>query len=312
MRVLDSHLHLWDPSLLDYPWLEGPLLSRFAEEEITAAVGAVDGGRGSVFVQADCVEAQYLDEIDWVISLAEAVGVRGIVAGARLDRGADTVHHLDAVAGRGLVVGVRHLLQAEPAGFAGTPSFRAGAAALVDRGLTFDACVRGEAQLRDVLLLAAEMPELRIVLDHLGKPDVGTAAVPALPSEEWTASLVALGAHPQVLCKLSGLPAETGGSWSAEQMEPFFDVALAAFGPKRLMIGSDWPVSAVTASGWNGGTAASMDAEPGASLDAGDDPSLDAGAIGAWTEAVASWAIARDLDVDAILWRNAERFYRLG
>lgn len=303
MRVLDSHLHMWDPSLLEYPWLEGPLRARFATEEVTAAVGAIGGERGFVFVQADCVEAQNLDEVDWVVSIAQSVGVRGIVAGGRLDRGVDTLRHLDAVAGRDLVVGVRHLLQAEPVGFAGTPSFRAGAAALVERGLTFDACVRGEARLRDVLLLATELPELRIVLDHLGKPSVGTAVAPEAPSAEWSASMQALAAHPQVFCKLSGLPAEAGGSWSAEQIAPFFDVALEAFGPDRLMIGSDWPVSAVTASAGNGAGHA-----PGAAADAA---SLDAGAIGAWTDAVASWATARTLDVDAILWRNAERFYRL-
>lgn len=296
MRVLDSHLHLWDPSLLEYPWLKGPLLSRFAAEEIAAAVGEVDGERGFVFVQGDCVEEQYLDEIGWVSSLAAQVGVRGIVAGARLDRGTATLEHLDAVAGRPLVVGVRHLLQGEPAGFAGKAAFRAGAEALVERGLTFDACVRGEAQLRDVQALAREVPELRIVLDHLGKPSVGSAAAPLMPSAEWADALHALAAHRQVFCKLSGLPAEAGGSWSVEQMEPFFDVALAAFGPDRLMIGSDWPVSAVTASGWSGGQGAAMDA----------------GVIGVWTEAVASWASARHLDVDTILWGNAEGFYRLG
>lgn len=295
MRVLDSHLHLWDPSFLDYSWLEGPLLARFAAEEIAAAVGSVDDERGFVFVQADCAEEQYLDEISWVTSLASRVGVRGIVAGARLDRGADTLDYLDAVAERPLVVGVRHLLQGEVDGFAGTSAFRDGAAALVARNLTFDACVRGEAQLRDVQALAAEMPELRVVLDHLGKPAVGVAGEPLLPTAQWSDAIAALAAHPQVFCKLSGLPAEAGGTWNAEQMEPFFDVALEAFGPDRLMVGSDWPVSAVTASGWTGG----------------DGAALDAGAISDWTHAVASWATARGLDADAILWRNAARFYRV-
>lgn len=295
MRVLDSHLHLWDPSVLDYPWLDGPLLARFAAEEIATAIGDGEDERGFVFVQADCVEAQYVDEIDWVATLPTQVGVRGIVAGARLDRGAATVRHLDAVAQRPLVVGVRHLLQGEPDGFAATPAFRAGAAALVERALTFDACVRGDAQLRDVIRLAADMPELRIVLDHLGKPAVGTAVAPSLPSAEWAASMHALAAHPQVFCKLSGLPAEAGGSWNPAQMEPFFDVALRAFGPDRLMVGSDWPVSAVTASGWNGGA----------------DAAVDAGAIGAWTDAVQSWAGSRAVDVGAVLWENAERFYRV-
>lgn len=249
-----------------------------------------------MFVQADCAEEQYLDEISWVTSLAAQVGVRGIVAGARLDRGAETVEYLDAVSERSLVVGVRHLLQGEADGFAGTSAFRAGAEALIERNLTFDACVRSEAQLRDVHALATEMPALRIVLDHLGKPAVGVASEPLLPTAQWSDAIDALAAHPQVFCKLSGLPAEAGGSWSPAQMEPFFDVALEAFGPDRLMVGSDWPVSAVTASGWNDGEGVALDAD----------------AIGAWTEAVASWATARAVDADAILWRNAARFYGLG
>lgn len=295
MRVLDSHLHLWDPSHLDYAWLDGPLQQRFAAEELSAAVGGFDETRGFIFVQADCAQEQYLDEVEWVSSLATRLNVQGIVAGARLDRGAETLEHLDALAQHPLVVGARHLLQSEPVGFAGSARFLAGAAALADRDLAFDACVRGEAQLHDVIALAATVPELRIVLDHLGKPEVGTAISPTAPSSEWTASMNELAAHEQVFCKLSGLPAEAGGGWSTEQLAPFFDVVLEAFGPERLMIGSDWPVSAVTASGWTGG----------------DGPALDAGMISAWTQAVASWANARRLDVDAILWRNAERFYGL-
>lgn len=307
MRILDSHLHLWDPSHLDYSWLAGPLRARFAAEEIAEAIGDVDAERGFVFVQADCAEEQYLDEVSWVASLAEQVGVRGIVAGARLDRGTETARYLDAVAERPLVAGVRHLLQSEPDGFAGTAAFREGIAELVVRELTFDACVRGEAQLREVHALAVEVPELRLVLDHLGKPEVGTATAPLLPSAQWTESMHALAAQPQVFCKLSGLPAEAAGSWSTAQMVPFFDVALEAFGQERLMVGSDWPVSAVTASGWN--ATSGRNGASGRNGDEGD--AVDAGAIGAWADAVASWAISRGCDVDAIMWRNAERFYRV-
>ncbi|WP_243229464.1 amidohydrolase [Microbacterium sp. CIAB417] len=296
MRILDSHLHLWDPSRLEYSWLEGPLRTRFAVDEILAARGGDAAEHAAVFVQAECAEEQYLDEVAWVGSIAERVGVRGIVAGARLDRGEETRRYLDVLATRPLVVGVRHLLQGAPVGFAGTEAFRAGAAELVRHGLTFDACVRGAAQLRDVIGLAAAEPGLRIVLDHLGKPEVGTATAPLAPSAEWADAITELAAHPQVSCKLSGLPAEAGGSWSAVQVEPFLDVVASAFGGERIMIGSDWPVSAVTAAGWSGG----------------DAPALDAAAIPAWTDTVARWATARDLDADAILWRNAARFYGLG
>lgn len=295
MRILDSHLHLWDPEALEYAWLAGALRARFAADELSASRRHEDE-HGAVFVQADCAPEQFVDEVEWVSSLAEATGVRGIVAGVRLDRGARTEQDLDAVARRPLVVGVRHLLQGEPDGFAGSGAFRAGIAALVARDMTFDACVRGAAELQDVEALAAEVPRLRMVLDHLGKPEIGTAEEPGIPAREWVDALRALAAHEQVFCKLSGLPAEAGGQWSSAQVRRFLDVALDVFGPERLMIGSDWPVSAVTAPGWDGSEGAAVDAD----------------AIGSWADAVASWAASCGLDVDAIMWGNAERFYRLG
>lgn len=296
MRVLDSHLHLWDPSRLDYPWLEGPLRARFGPDELVTVRGEDAVEQAAVFVQAACIDEQFLDEVAWVASVADLVGVRGIVAGARLDQGEQTRRCLDAVAGRPLVVGVRHLLQGEPVGFAGTEAFRAGARELVRHGLTFDACVQGTAQLRDVAALADAVPDLRIVLDHLGKPAVGTASAPLAPDAEWADAISALAAHPQVSCKLSGLPAEAGGAWNSAQVEPFLDTVAAAFGTDRIMIGSDWPVSAVTADG---------------SAD-GEGPAVDAAVIPAWTRTVAGWAAAREFDVDAVLWRNAARFYGLG
>jgi len=296
MRVLDSHLHLWDPSQLDYPWLEGPLLAGFGPEELLAARGEDAIEHAAVFVQAACIDEQFLDEVAWVASIADRVGVRGIVAGARLDRGEQTRRYLGGLAGRPLVVGVRHLLQGEPVGFARTEAFRAGARELVRHGLTFDACVRGTAQLQDVVALADAEPELHIVLDHLGKPDIGTASAPVAPEGDWIDAISELATHPQVACKLSGLPAEAGGSWSAVQVEPFLDVVATAFGPDRIMIGSDWPVSAVTPEGRSGG----------------EESTVDAAAIPTWTSTVARWADARGFDVDTVLWRNAARFYGLG
>ncbi|MDQ4215746.1 amidohydrolase family protein [Microbacterium sp. ASV81] len=287
MRVLDSHLHLWDPSRLDYPWLEGPLAARFAGAELAET----DTAGAAVFVQAECLEAQFLDEVRWVAESAPATGVVGIVAGARLDRGAETEAHLVALAELALasgarIVGVRHLLQGEPDGTATSEAFLAGAASVAARGWAFDACVR-PPQLPDVTALAAALPELRIVLDHLGKPAVGTAPVPLVPDAAWIRDIGDLAVHGNVAVKLSGLPAEAGGSWDATQVAPFLDVVADAFGPDRLLWGSDWPVSAVGPEGYRAGDRT------------------------AWLDAVAGWAEDRGLDVDAVLWRNAARVYGL-
>lgn len=291
MRALDTHLHLWDPALLDYDWLDGVLRDRFGVDELRAALSGGAGPQEFVFVQAGAAETQALPEVDWVASLAADVGVRGIVAGIRLDS-ESTAEMLAAVADRPLVVGVRHLLQAEPAGFSRGAAFRAGAALLAAQGLTFDACVNSVPQLRDVAVLAADLPDLQIVLDHLGKPEVGSAGMPVAPAADWIEGIRGLAAHPNAYCKLSGLPAEAGGDWSAAQLTPFFDVVAEAFGPDRLMLGGDWPVSAVV-------------------READGAQRINPLAILTWTGFVAEWAAARRFDVDRILWRNAERFYRL-
>lgn len=297
MRVIDSHLHLWDPAVLVYDWLEGPYDHRFAEAELERdRLGGVTEER-AVFVQADAVEDRSLDEVRWVQGLAEKVGVLAIVAGVRLDRGVDTTTHLDELAAHPLVVGVRHNLQNEEDGLAVSTAFVTGAREVAARGWTFDACVRA-TQLPDVARLAGAIPELRMVLDHLGKPAVGTADAPRTPSVEWVRDLDELARHPQVFCKLSGLPAEAAGNWSREQLEPFLDVAADAFGVERLMWGSDWPVSVI-------GPAEEGDPHAPADGSATYQPT----ARTRWLDVIVAWAEARGHDVDAILWANAERFY---
>jgi len=300
MRVLDSHLHLWDPELLHYTWLDGPLAWLFGATEIEHARIPRATTERAVFVQAETVEDDFLDEVRWVASLAQRVGVVGIVAGARLDRGTDTTAHLEGLAGEPLVVGVRHNLQGEPDGLAVSAAFVTGAREVAARGWSFDACARA-SQLPEIARLAAAVPELRMVLDHLGKPAVGTADVPVAPTMEWVRDLDDLARHPNVWCKLSGLPAEAGGDWSPEQLAPFLDAAADAFGVERLMWGSDWPVSVI-------GPAEADD--PYANDDGS--PMYQPTARSRWADTVIAWAERRGHDVDAILWRNAEEFYRIG
>lgn len=300
MRVLDSHLHLWDPELLHYIWLEGPLGWLFGATEIEhARIGRATSER-AVFVQAETIEDDFLDEVRWVAGLADRVGVVGIVAGARLDRGTDTTAHLEGLAAEPLVVGVRHNLQGEPDGLAVSAAFVTGAREVAAREWAFDACVRA-SQLPEIARLAGAVPELRMVLDHLGKPTVGTADAPVAPTMEWVRDLDDLARHPNVWCKLSGLPAEAGGDWSAEQLHPFLDAAADAFGVERLMWGSDWPVSVI-------GPAEADD--PYANEDGS--PMCQPTARSRWADAVSGWAERRGHDVDALMWRNAEEFYRVG
>ncbi|MDR7183760.1 L-fuconolactonase [Microbacterium trichothecenolyticum] len=282
MRVVDGHLHLWDPEVLTYEWLEGPLLRSFGPDELDVALqDAPEADCGFVFVQAECAPEQSIAEVDWVASLTDRVPVRGIVARPPLEDPGATDEHLAAFAERPLVVGVRRLLQSEPDGFGLRPGFLRGARAVASAGLTFDAGVRW-TQLPDLVAFADALPELTIVLDHLGKPEVGSpdAADPA-DGTPWAESLRDLARRPNVVCKLSGLPAESLGEWTEAQMRPFLDVALDAFGPDRLLFGSDWPVS---------------------------------GPYGRWLDTVSSWLEDRvgERHRKAVFAENAERVYRLG
>ncbi|WEK61064.1 MAG: amidohydrolase family protein [Candidatus Microbacterium colombiense] len=298
MRVLDSHLHLWDPEVLRYTWLEGALAWRFADTELAHARVERASVEKCVFVQAETVEDDFLDEVRWVAGMAEQLGVVGIVAGVRLDRGTDTTAHLEGLAAEPLVTGVRHNLQGEPDGTAVSAAFVTGAREVAAHGWTFDACVRAE-QLPELARLAGAIPELRIVLDHLGKPEVGTADAPVAPATAWLRDLDELARHPEVFCKLSGLPGEAGGDWTTEQFEPFLDAAADAFGAERLLWGSDWPVSVI---------GPAEDGDPHAPADGS--ATYQPNGRTRWADAVIGWAQSRDLDVDAILWGNAESFYR--
>ena len=275
MRLLDSHLHMWDPAVLEYAWLDGPLRARFDVPELQDALAsAPPAQRAFVFVQAECRADQTLAEVDWVGERAGRAGIVGIVARAALERGAAVAADLEALRSRSLVAGVRRLLQDEPVGFAVSDAFVAGARATAGAGLTFDACIRPH-QLDDVAELADAVPQLTIVLDHLAKPAVGGEVGAA-----WRAGLARVAERPNVVCKLSGLPAEAGPGWDAALVAPYLDAAAEAFGPGRLLFGGDWPVS---------------------------------GPYGEWVSAVTRWATRLSADeADAVLWGNAHRVYGLG
>ena len=100
------------------------------------------------------------------------------------------------------------------------------------------------AQLTAAARAAAAVPDLMFVLDHLGKPPIASAR-----TEPWAADLRRLAARPNTVAKLSGLVTEADWRrWKVADLRPYAEVALDAFGPARLMFGSDWPVCTLAAS----------------------------------------------------------------
>jgi L-fuconolactonase len=244
--LVDAHLHLWDPRRFAYPWLEDL-------EELNRPFGPDALGEGdhrptaAVFVEAGRAASQALDEIRWIEELAAGwPTLRGAVAHADLERGPAVAGRLRRLAAVGLVKGVRRNVQDEPPGFATSAGHVDGVRLLAYHGLTADLCVR-HTQLPEITELAARVPQVTFVLDHLGKPPVRAGRL-----DPWREHLSRLAGHPNVVCKLSGLSTEAAPGQGTAGLLPYLRHALAEFGPDRCLFGGDWPVAtlATTYDGW--------------------------------------------------------------
>ncbi len=239
--IIDSHVHFWHPNQLRYDWLADlPAINRpFLPTDLAEQADDLQLD-GVMFVQAGCAPAQALAEVDWVTELAQssAVPILGIVADAPLEKGAGVREHLEDLKQRPFVKGIRRLIQSEPLGFCTQPDFVRGVQMLAEFDFSFDICILHH-QLGDVLELVAQCPDVRFVLDHLGKPDAKTPSF-----EPWQEQIGLLARHPNVHCKLSGLVTEADHKkWTREEIRPFIDHIIQSFGTARIMYGGDWPVS---------------------------------------------------------------------
>ena len=134
------------------------------------------------------------------------------------------------------------IVQAEAAGFLDSADFRRGVAAVGARGLAYDVLIL-EHQLEEALRFCGAMSGQRLVLDHLAKPRIAAGEL-----DRWAGLMRELGAMEHVTCKVSGMVTEADhGAWTYDQLTPYMDVAFEAFGPRRLLFGSDWPVCTLAA-----------------------------------------------------------------
>jgi L-fuconolactonase len=241
LSIVDSHVHLWDPARLEYPWLAGiPMLNCAFPPAEFAAASATSEVTKLIFIECGCRAEQNLAEVDWVSGLAKAEPrLKGIVAHASLEKGRAVHAELAALASRPLVKGVRRSLQGEQdPNFCLRPEFVAGVKLLAEFDFTFDACIRHD-QLRGVAELARRVPQVTFVLDHFGKPDVRGGK-----TEPWATELKGLAVLPNVVCKISGLTTEADWqNWQPAGLQFYFERALECFGFDRVMFGSDWPVA---------------------------------------------------------------------
>ncbi|MEU6990847.1 amidohydrolase family protein [Streptomyces sp. NPDC046465] len=244
--LVDAHHHVWDLSVRDQEWITGEALAGLRRDFSLADLAPearAAGVTATVLVQTVTVP----EETPELLALADGSElVAGVVGWTDLTRPdvADTLAALRELPGGQHLVGIRHQVQGEPdPEWLLRPDVRKGLTALAEAGLAHDLVVLPH-QLPACAKIAAELSELTLVLDHLGKPPVVTGAL-----EPWASAVRALAARPNTVCKLSGLVTEADHkTWTVDDLRPYADTVLTAFGPGRLMFGSDWPVSTLAAS----------------------------------------------------------------
>jgi L-fuconolactonase len=270
--TIDTHQHFWRYTPEEYGWISGEMavIRRDYLPADLAVLLAKHGVDGVIAVEA----RQTIAETEWLLALArEHPFIRGVVGWMPL-ASPDIERLLDGHDPR--LVGLRHVLQEEPMAFFAGAGFNRGLDVVAKRGLAYDLLVN-EPQLGATLELVDRHPSLRLIVDHLAKPNLAAG-----PSAAWRGGIMELARRPNVMCKISGGITEIDFGWTPAQMAPYFDTVLEAFGPLRVMFGSNWPVSDT------------------------------AGGYGPWIDAVRKWAAKLSPDEQSALFsQTAVRAYRL-
>jgi len=234
--IIDAHHHLWVYNNLDYNWMTGAMAALrrdFLIPELQQAMRE-SGVEGTVAVQA----RQTTEETEWLLDLAtrnpSLLGVVGWIPLA--DPAVDS--YLDRFTQHPRLKAVRHVLHDEPDDFYMLrDDFNRGVSQLLKYGLTYDILIF-ERHLPQTLAFVDRHPNQVFVIDHAAKPQIGERLL-----SPWQERMKELAKRENVYCKVSGMVTEADwNTWTNDDLRPYFDVALSAFSPKRLMFGSDWPV----------------------------------------------------------------------
>lgn len=236
---MDAHQHFWSLREVEYPWLTqsqyGPIFRDFGPADLEPLLRAA-GITHTITVQA----ANSFADTDAMLAHAERrPWIAGVTGWVPLLEPRAAERALERYCRHPAFRGVRHLVHDEP-----DPDWllrapvRESLAMLAERGVLFEIPAVFPRHLVHVPALAEELPELKIVIDHLAKPPIDRGEL-----EPWATQLAAAASHANVYAKVSGLnTAADPAGWSAEELRPFVEVAVDVFGPERLMFGSDWPV----------------------------------------------------------------------
>ncbi len=244
--IIDAHQHFWNPDHGDYGWMIGtaaPLRRIYAPAHLRPELNAA-GVAGTILVQTWAS----LDETRDFLSLASRESfILGVIGWVDLTDShvSEILAELQGGPNGHLLVGIRHMVHNEDdAAWLLRDAVQRGLAALQQANLGFDLLVRSR-ELPAALQTVAAFPELRFVLDHLGKPDIMHGV-----KEPWASLMDGFRAHrDHVWCKLSGMVTEADyQNWCSDDLQPYIQHVLEIFGPQRCMFGSDWPVCTLAGS----------------------------------------------------------------
>ena len=233
--VIDSHHHLWRYTDDEFGWIADECLRRdFNAGDLEREISSAGVDRTIV-----CEARQCIEETDTLLKTAAeseaVVGVVGWLPIAAGDFGDLLERYLAAKnAGKGGLVGLRHVVQDEPDdAFILRPDFMRGVRLMRGTGLVYDILVFQRQLANAIRFVDAQADDQQFVLDHVGKPMPGREG-------EWAELVREMAKRDNVACKFSGVVTEVGTGF--DSVRRVFDTVLEAFGPNRLMWGSDWPV----------------------------------------------------------------------
>ena len=243
IETIDAHHHLWRYTPEEYGWIDedmAVLRRDFLPKDLTEAITSADID-GTIAVQA----RQTLEETRWLLDMADDCrAIRGVVGWAPI-AGEDFPGCMEEFDGRDKLKGLRHVIQDEKdEHYILREDFNSGIRTMLGSGLVYEILIY-ERHLPQTIDFVDEHPEQVFVLDHMAKPLIAGGVM-----EPWATRMRELGQRENVWCKVSGMVTEADAkTWTPETLKPYLDVAVEAFGPERLMAGSDWPVCLV-ASGY--------------------------------------------------------------
>ena len=240
--IIDSHQHFWNFNQKEFDWINdemGHIKRSFLPKDLKNTISDTYV-EGVISVQA----RQSLQETQWLLQLAsENEFIKGIIGWIPLSQN-NVSELLSDLNKNPLLKGVRHVIQGEPdPRFILGKNFNNGISQLKKFGLVYDILILSH-QLTNAIQFVDQHPDQLFVLDHIAKPEIKINEI-----QIWEGKIKELAQRENVSCKLSGMVTEADfTNWTEDQLKPYFDVVLEAFGPGRILFGSDWPVCLVATS----------------------------------------------------------------